>query len=67
MKASELRKKSERELQEELFKKREELRLLRFNLASGKVKNIREIRAVKKDIARILTVLNERRNKQNKK
>ncbi len=37
--------------------KREKLRQLRFDLASGKVKNIREIRETRRDIARILTVL----------
>lgn len=35
---------------------REKLRQLKFDLASGKVKNVREIRQIKKDIARILTL-----------
>ncbi|MCD6178222.1 50S ribosomal protein L29 [bacterium] len=62
MKASQLRRKSKSELQKMLREWREKLRELRFNLASGKVKNIREIREVKKDIARILTILNEKRD-----
>jgi ribosomal protein L29 len=33
------------------------LRQLRFDLVSGKVKNVKEIRETKKDIARILTIL----------
>ena len=41
---------------------RERLRILRFDLASGKVKNVREVRKVKKDIARILTILKATRN-----
>ncbi|MFC1663803.1 50S ribosomal protein L29 [Patescibacteria group bacterium] len=30
---------------------------MRFNLASGKIKNVREIRMIKKDVARIFTML----------
>jgi large subunit ribosomal protein L29 len=56
MKTSELRQKSKEELQRFLQEKREKLRILRFDLASGKVKNVREIREIKKDIARILTL-----------
>jgi len=48
---------SQKELQRVLQEKREKLRQLRFDLASGKVKNVREIREIKKDIARLLTVL----------
>jgi len=57
MKMEDLRKKTKPELQKLLREKREKLRDLRFNLAGGKLKNVREIRAIKKDIARILTVL----------
>ena len=59
MKIRELRRKSQKELQETLVGLREKLRELRFNLAGGKVKNIREIRETKKDVARILTLLKE--------
>ena len=59
MKASELRQKSKPELQKLLQDLRERLRQLRFDLAAGKVKNVREIRQIKKDIARILTLLHE--------
>jgi ribosomal protein L29 len=62
MKAKELSKKSKKDLQKMLTEDREKLRGLKFNLASGKVKNVREIHAVKKDIARILTVLNKQEN-----
>jgi len=57
MKITELRQKPKNELQTLLLEKRERLRVLRFDLASGKVKNVREIRQIKKDIARILTLL----------
>lgn len=60
MKAHELREKSieelrntERELKEQLFK-------LRFQKATGQVENPVKIRLVRKDIARLMTVLAER-------
>lgn len=59
MKVAELRQKSKTELQKILQKERAGLRNLRFNLASGKIKNVREIRELKKNIARILTLLKE--------
>ena len=57
MKITELRQKPKNELQSLLDEKRGRLRVLRFDLASDKVKNVREIRQIKKDIARILTLL----------
>ena len=62
MKITELRQKSKDELQKLLQNLREKQRQLRFDLASGKIKNIREIRQIKKDIARILTVLCQKNN-----
>jgi len=59
MRISELRQKPKNELQNLLVEKRERLRILRFDLASGKVKNVREIRQIKKDIARMLTLLKQ--------
>lgn len=58
MKMQELRQKPKEELQKLLIDNRERLRQLKFDLASGKVKNVREIRQIKKDIARILTCQN---------
>lgn len=46
-----------KELRIVLAEKKEKLRDLRFNLAAGKVKNVRELREIKKDVARILTLL----------
>jgi len=57
MKISEIRQKSKKELEIMLLERRERLRNLRFDLASGKVKNVREIRELKKEIARVLTLL----------
>lgn len=59
MKISELRSKTGNELDKFLQENRERLRLLRFDLASGKIKNVREIRRIKKDIAKALTLLKQ--------
>jgi len=56
VKIIELRQKSKLELQRILSDKREKLRQLYFDLVAGKVKNVREIRMIKKDIAGILTL-----------
>ncbi len=63
MKAKELNKKTKSDLQKLLQQNRSKLRTLRFDLSSGKVKNVREIRAIRKDIARILTTLNKHAKK----
>lgn len=62
MKITELRKKPETELKKMIAEYRERLRKLRFDLTSGKIKNIREIRDFKKTIARILTILKEKKD-----
>jgi large subunit ribosomal protein L29 len=48
------------ELNKLLKEKRDKLERLKFDLALGKVKNISEIRKTKKDIAQIMTLLNEK-------
>jgi large subunit ribosomal protein L29 len=60
MKAKELRQKTEKELRDLLNESRDKLGQLRFDLASKKLKNIREIRELRKDIARILTILSQK-------
>lgn len=57
MKTTELRQKSKQELKEVLAENYNKLRQLKFDLTAGKVKNVREIRHLKKDIAKILTLL----------
>jgi len=59
MKITELRQKNKSELKKILQDLREKQRLFKFNLALGKVKNVREIRQIKKDIARINTLIRE--------
>lgn len=45
------------ELEALLKESREKFRGLKFDLAAGKVKNVGALRMVRKDIARIMTVL----------
>ncbi|MBL7142140.1 MAG: 50S ribosomal protein L29 [Candidatus Pacebacteria bacterium] len=56
-KIDELIKKPKEELQKILRDNRGKTRQLRFDLAAGKVKNVREIRRIKKEISQILTIL----------
>ena len=55
-----LKEKTTQELATELMSKKEELFNLRFQLATGQLQNTAAIRACKKDIARIKTVLTQR-------
>jgi ribosomal protein L29 len=57
MRLEELRKKTKEELAKILQDDREKLRQLRFDLAAGKVKNVREIRKTKKEVAQTMTLL----------
>ena len=59
MKASELRDMSVEELQTKLTELKEELFNLRFQLAVNQLENSSRVVAVKKDIARISTVLRQ--------
>ena len=61
MKITELRKLDIEKLNENLADLRNKNRELRFSIANNQLKNVRELRVVKKDIAKILTVLNEKR------
>lgn len=67
MKIKELRQKTDKELKETLIHLKDKLRELRFNLAGGKVKNIKEIHQTKKTIARVLTLIKiNEQGKENK-
>lgn len=65
MKASELRELTTEELQEKLKSLKEELFNLRFQLAINQLENPMRISAVKKDIARVQTVLTQLENSTN--
>jgi large subunit ribosomal protein L29 len=56
----ELRELTEEELTERLRESKEELFNLRFQNATGQLDNNRRLRLVRREIARIYTVLNER-------
>lgn len=60
VKARDLREMTERELEEKFRGLKDELFNLRFQLATGQLDNPMRIREVKRDIARIKTVLRER-------
>lgn len=64
MEINEIRKKTDKELTKLLAEQREELRDLRFKIASHQYKNYKKIDKVRKEIARILSVMNERRHYQ---
>ena len=60
MKLSEIRDKSIAELNEELVALKEELFRLRFQHATNQLENPLQLRSVKRDIARVKTILRER-------
>jgi ribosomal protein L29 len=57
----ELIKKTEKELGQMLIEKREALRVFRFSMSGGKIKNLKEGQNLKKEIAQILTILNSKK------
>jgi large subunit ribosomal protein L29 len=61
MKARELRELSVEELEQRVRDWKRKLLNLRFQLASGQLQNTAEIKKTKRDIARALTVLRERK------
>lgn len=68
MKIKELRQKTEKELNELLIEARNKLGQLKFDLSSKKLKNVREIRKLRREIAQMTTLLKEKeKNNDNKK
>lgn len=62
MEFKELKKKTESELHKILAQSRDKLRDLRFKDTNKQLKDIREIRVVRKTIAQILTLLNNKKS-----
>jgi large subunit ribosomal protein L29 len=60
MKASEIREKTQVELQKELKELKSELFKLRFQLATNQLDNPMKLKDVKRSIARVKTVMRER-------
>lgn len=65
-KIEEIKKLSEKELKDLLVEERETVRALKFKDANRQLRNIREIRLHKKQIARILTILKNSKNDRTK-
>lgn len=66
MKAEEIRAKSGTELQKELVALKEELFKLRFQHATNQLENPQRLGAVKRDIARVNTIIREQELKSRK-
>ncbi len=64
MKPNEIRNLTVDEIEDEVSKAREELLDLRFQASMGQASNPRRIRAVKRGIARMLTIITEKRMQQ---
>lgn len=64
MKARELRNLSEEELDRKMAETRQELFHLRFQTATGALENSARVRTTKREIARILTIKNEREHQR---
>ena len=64
MKATEVRVKTADELTDELAKLKKEQFNLRFQRATGQLENTSRVRVVRRDIARIKTILREKRGSQ---
>lgn len=65
MQIKELKMKSKEELTKLLAAEREKWRDLVFKDSQRQLKNVREIRKTKKTIARILTILNSKKDEKN--
>lgn len=64
MKIKELKDKNAEELKKLLAEKREAIRKLRFEIATKQVKNNKQLRNDKIDVARILTLIKEKNGKK---
>ncbi len=61
---NELRERPDGELRSLLASKAEELHKVKFKLALGQLRTTHEVQQIKRDVARINTILSERKHKQ---
>ena len=61
MKAEELRKKDKKELEKTVNELKNKLSDIRFKFSSNQLKNVKDISNMKREIARILTIMRENR------
>ncbi len=66
VKIEELRTKGKAELEKSIQDLKKKLSDFRFRFSSNKLKNVKEIEGTKKDIARMMTIINEKNNKVDK-
>ena len=62
MKAQDIRKKDINELRKSVEDLRKKLSETRFRFSANQLKNVKEINGIKKEIARSLTIINEKAN-----
>jgi ribosomal protein L29 len=67
MKFKELKMKSDKELEATLSAAKENLQILKFKVAAKQMKDVREIRVVKIQIAQIMTLLEQRKRESKNK
>ncbi len=67
MKFKELKNKNDKELEAMLVAAREGLQVLKFKIAAKQMKDVREIRVQKMQIAQILTLKKQRKSETNDK
>lgn len=60
----ELKAKKKEDLQKTALELKEKLRRLRFDLAAGKVKNVSEFKKIKKEVALVFTLLNQKEKQE---
>ncbi|OGY90401.1 MAG: 50S ribosomal protein L29 [Candidatus Komeilibacteria bacterium RIFCSPLOWO2_01_FULL_52_15] len=64
MKMREIKELTAKQISEKLSELRAQIRDMRFKIASQQTKNVRELRTVRKNIARMLTVQNTKHEEQ---
>jgi len=61
--SSDLKQKNDKDLRRDLASQKEALRNFRFGIAGSKTKNVKEGMNIRKNIARVFTELNSRKQK----
>lgn len=64
MKPNDIRKKTAADLRKTVAEMEAELRDFRFGMSGGRTKNVRRARTIRKDIARIKTILTQKSHAQ---
>jgi ribosomal protein L29 len=57
---SDIKNKTSQDLEAMIKDKREDLKNFRFGISGSRVKNVKEARTIKKDIARAMTILRQK-------